>query len=295
MASRAPADTSRAPADTPLAQATALAPGYKLLFNRLCARLLKHVHIEADVESPLDLTMAAATTAEIFRRLDCDSSALQPDASLVQAYAGRGREQWVYGEVTGNAALLTMLLAVPVRGGTRAEVCDVGSGTGRLVAFAALAGLRATGIELVPQRHAIAEEAHAALLQRVPAAAARARFRCEDALAVTEPLEGATHVLCNNAVWADRLNADIARHVATAARELVALAMLKALSAEALETSGLVLTRRSAVAVSWDPVGWPVYIYCPRVAVGDAAEVQTDQSFHVAEASRLAGGLAFGC
>ena len=263
-------------------------------FFRLLRRLRSQRRTRETAEAhsdlaQLDLAAAAVSIAAVYRHLDYDSSALQPDESLTALYASRGREQWVYGEVTGIAALLTLLLSVPSALGVALHLCDIGSGTGRLVAFAALAGLRSTGVELVPQRHAVAVRAHEQLRQHDAGAASRCAFRCEDALASTaEPLTGVTHVLCNNAVWPDALNAQVARHVMAQARELVALAMLKQLDTAALEDAGLVLTRRSAVGVSWDPMGWPLYIYRPAHAVGNiGAPVQTDDAFFVAEESRM--------
>ena len=252
------------------------------------------------------------------KHVEPGQSTWEVSAKLQAVYAARGREQWLYGEVLGLAELLRALLAVPARMGNpedvrsrripvpvalscgrtfalRARRCrhvtcvrvspsqlvlDIGSGTGRFVAFAALAGFCACGQEFVPERHA---EAVAARARCTPAERERIDLRCEDALATTSPLDRATRVFCNNAVWPDHLNAQVAAHVAASAPHLACFAVMKELSSEAARANDLVLTRRTAVEVSWDKTGWPLFVYEPRAArPNPLVEPMDDEAFQAA-------------
>lgn len=186
--------------------------------------------------------------------------------------------------MTGHGALLRALFAVPARNNAADEelLLDIGSGSGRVVAFAAIAGLRACGIELVAERHA---RAIAACARMAPQVAERLELRCEDALAATTPLDHATRVFCNNAIWPDALNARCAAHVAQCARRLVVYGTMKELQPDAADAAGLKLTRRSGVPVSWDQTGWPLYLYELRGAHLVVGEPVDDDAFHAAHES----------
>ena len=83
-----------------------------------------------------------------------------PEADLADRYADRGRQQWVYGEVTKCCALLRLLLATraPARDDGAIDEAfegalepdkvflDLGSGTGRIVLCAAAMGMWARGL-----------------------------------------------------------------------------------------------------------------------------------------------------
>ena len=156
---------------------------------------------------------------------------------------------------------------------------------GRLVLFAALHGVRALGIELVPSRHDLATRALAALSSE--SARSRVELRCGDALAMREPYSRVTHILCNNAIWADSLNAQVFAHIAAETPRLEALVMLKEPPAMAVAASDLELVRASALSVTWDRIGWPAYVYRRRHiggldGVATAPRVQCDDSFFAA-------------
>ena len=247
---------------------------------------------DAVVMAALDLDASDATMTRLLALYDDPAGEkVRPreakwdvSASLREEYAERGHEQWLYGEVTGHRELLEALLAVPALSEREELVVDIGSGTGRFVVYAALAGCHACGQEFVPERHAAAVAARA---RCSPEEQARLELRCEDALATTSALEVATRVFCNNAVWPDTLNATVAAHVVSCAPRLVVFATMKELSLEAARATGLVLTRRTAVEVSWDRTGWPLYLYEPRDGPDSDAcpEPLDDEAFHAAHES----------
>jgi hypothetical protein len=93
-------------------------------------------------------------------------------------------------------------------------------------------------------------------------------------------------VFCNNAVWPHELNARIATHVSKGARRLAVFAVMKELTEDAAHAAGLVFVRRTALPVSWDRTGWPLYIYRPRASCPHGVdEVAVDDAFHAAQES----------
>ncbi len=229
-----------------------------------------------------------------------------PASSVAEAHAARGDRQWVYGEVTGCAALLGALLG----GGGGGEAAgdgadagdgdagddgpplfvDVGSGSGRICLFAAAAGLHSVGLEIVAARHAAAVAAKARLLSAAPAApdgsesnfaeaAARLDLVLGDAFdppVSSAAMRRARWVCCNNAVWGAGLNRRLAKLVSpTSCPRLAALATTRKLPPRSCVRHGLRLARASAVAVSWDAdVEWPLFVYVRdrKSAVGEAEE-----------------------
>lgn len=210
---------------------------------------------------------------------------MQPDKSLADQFADRGGTQWTYGEITirGCAGLLDALLdGSPPE---EATFLDVGSGVGQIVLWAAAVGCMraAIGIELVPSRHAVAEAARSHMIRAGHEVVGRAsELRCVDALddAALPCFERATHVFFANAVFEPALNARLVAHCHEHAPLLHVLATLKEPPADALADAGLVLVRATAVAVSWDAVGWPLYVY-RRQAVSGAPPV-VDAGFEAA-------------
>ena len=216
-----------------------------------------------------------------------------------------------YGEVRFSAfePLLTLLRehSGGTADGTADCFIDIGSGTGKLVLFAAALGLQSVGIELVHSRHVVGLRVQQALLEEdhgdektAPLAAAiqgrigGASLRCADALAPSEAdsLANGTLFLCNNAVWPSRLTAEVVTRGLTPERapRLSVLATLKEVPEEALEAASLVLARASCVSVTWDPIGWPLFVYCRRCLVQSHDSSQRlpviDESFHIGIESR---------
>ena len=76
----------------------------------------------------------------------------------------------------------------------------------------------------------------------------------------------------------EQLTAEIVRGLAPDhAPRLAALITLKEVPVDALEAAGLVLARASCVSVTWDPLGWPLFLYRPRAAEPDPQEHQEHQ------------------
>eukprot|EP00966_Prymnesium_polylepis_P040641 943126-Prymnesium_polylepis.1 len=63
----------------------------------------------------------------------------------------------------------------------------------------------------------------------------------------------------------------LVRHVAAHAPRLAALATTAELPADALSAAGLGLARGTAVGVSWNAVGSPLFVYVRLLAGHDAA------------------------
>ena len=175
--------------------------------------------------------------------------------------------------------------------GRGATFLDFGSGTGRLVLDAAAAWrVPCVGLELVPSRHAAAQSRRAEACGTADSAAL-AEFFCADALA-DAPAEGgeqlarATRAFSCNAVWADALNALLVARVGSRCPKLRSLALLKEPPADALAAAGLELVRKSAVGVTWDRVGWPLYVYRKRRPGDGAARVVVDACHEAAVESR---------
>ena len=230
-----------------------------------------------------------------------EATEMQPDSSLAAAYADRGPEQWVYGEVTleGCEELLGKL------GVTRQSTfLDMGSGTGRIVLYAAYVHrIQSIGIELVPERHRVAERAreacegwaanaelHCGDMHTMAQLDALAELRCGDMLSMAQldALARATHVFCNNAVWPSELTACVVRHLMTHAPLLTVLALLKEpATPEVFNGSEFVLARKSAVDVSWDRIGWPLFLYRrPSSDSSSSAWPDVDPAFAAALESR---------
>lgn len=205
-------------------------------------------------------------------------------AALASAYADRGTEQWVYGEIRSAVELLGILRSAAASDADLAaeeEVfLDFGSGDGDLVLGMAKLGVRSVGIELVPAHH---RNAMAALARAPPTVQAKTELLCEDGLAVTAPISGATLVVCNNAVWDDALNARVVAHIGAHATALAVLATTKKIRAAAAAAAGLRLVRATAVDVDWNPSGWPLYLY-QRVGVECAAPPRVEPGFFSAAA-----------
>ena len=232
-----------------------------------------------------------------------------PVSSFREVYAARGDRQWVYGEVTGCAALLEALLSGGGSGGGSGEAAgdgdagdsdgpplfvDVGSGSGRICLFAATAGLHSVGLEIVESRHAAAVAAKARLLSAPAApdgsestfteAAARLDLVLGDAFdpAVSSAaMRRARWVCCNNAVWGAGLNRRLAKLASpTSCPRLAALATTRKLPPRSCVRHGLRLVRASAVAVSWDAdVEWPLFVYVRdrKSTVGEAKEEEKEK------------------
>ena len=214
--------------------------------------------------------------SEAYARLQPDTVDLQPEPEEADA-----KRDLRYGEILMSdfPKLLALLLNCS-RCEEQEEDCfvDIGSGTGKLVLYAAMSGLLSYGIELVQRRHNVGKEVLQALSH--DRRFGRASLRCADALSPSEAhiILGGSLFFCNNAVWSEQLTAEIVRGLAPDhAPRLAALITLKEVPVDALEAAGLVLARASCVSVTWDPLGWPLFLYRPLAAEPDPQEQQEQQ------------------
>lgn len=190
-----------------------------------------------------------------------DMHGMPPDEAMQAEFRDRGSAQWAYGEVPfeGMGDLFATLGV-----GKAATFLDVGSGTGRVVLYAATAlEVEAVGIELVPARHDVAIRALDALSHGTSKPVS-ASLRCGDVLSESElgTVSRATHIFCNNAVWSDALTSEILSHLAQHAPNLASLAVLRRPSSMAVfKGSGLRLASKTCVDVTWDAIGWPLFTY----------------------------------
>eukprot|EP00746_Dinoflagellata_sp_MGD_P134697 gnl/MRDRNA2_/MRDRNA2_68572_c0_seq1.p1 gnl/MRDRNA2_/MRDRNA2_68572_c0~~gnl/MRDRNA2_/MRDRNA2_68572_c0_seq1.p1 ORF type:complete len:304 (+),score=56.86 gnl/MRDRNA2_/MRDRNA2_68572_c0_seq1:96-914(+) len=233
-------------------------------------------------DSVLNGTEKYEAIAEAFQGIELSETSRKPSPSFhrVNKFADCGEDQWIYGEITdaGCEALLEIFLATPKQNAEVSNVfLDVGSGSGRQVLFAAASGFESIGIELVPERHAIAERAHARM--KPMAVRNRAKLICGDCLAMTAPFEKSTYILCNNAAFPDALSEALVLHISAHSANLSSFATLKKLPAAAVEKAGLVLVRACAIAVTWDASGWPLFVYHPKAADQEQT-FQVDPSFN---------------
>ena len=219
----------------------------------------------------MDLERARAAVA----RAACDAAATSGgdwQAPAQDGINGRSR-QWVYGEVLGCSALLNALVEDGSETGVKGSgegpprFVDIGSGSGRVCVFAAAAGIRSVGIEILEGRHASAADAKSRLASSGFAdAAARLTLVCGDAFdpAVSQPhLSSAYWICCNNAVWGSALNRRLARLASPKlCPGLRALCTTRKLPPRSVARHKLRLARASAVAVSWDEgADWPLFVY----------------------------------
>ena len=109
-----------------------------------------------DQAKPLGADRALGIVAEIWGGLDDGHGPPGEDRARIAWAAGRGAD--VYGELEPDAFLTLLRRFAPTANDVFA---DLGSGTGKLAALAALASPvgRAVGVELSEHRHATATEA----------------------------------------------------------------------------------------------------------------------------------------
>ena len=86
-------------------------------------------------------------------------------------------------------------------------------------------------------------------------------------------------------MWPDHLNDRIAAHVSQGAHCLAVFAVMRELRDETVAATGLVLTRKTAIEVSWDMVGWPLYLYRPLAQCPGVREAAVDDAFYAAKES----------
>jgi len=121
-------------------------------------------------------------------------------------------------------------------------------------------GLRAIGVELLPQRHGMAL---AALAAAPPSVRACCEFRCGDAL--RSDLRDATKVFICNLAFPAALNAQFVDALAAeAAPRLERMATAAPLPREEALKAGLALQRVIAVEATWSQSGAPIFVYDRR-------------------------------
>mmetsp|Transcript_29390 Transcript_29390/g.48729 ORF Transcript_29390/g.48729 Transcript_29390/m.48729 type:complete len:477 (+) Transcript_29390:70-1500(+) len=162
----------------------------------------------------------------------------------------------------------------------RARLLYIGGGGVRLMLLAAAFGLRVIGIDSVRERYEVAVLA----LERLELAAARkcVELRFEDVLTSAEPLKNAAFVVTDGLMTAAALTQLIV-HLSVHAPQLQAVATLTRLPDKAMVAAGLSLTRKSAVGVTWDPMGKPLYIYQSQRLASVNGECIEDASYQLCQ------------
>lgn len=248
-----------------------VATRHRLLFSAVCLRavllghctLLRHtfrdmtknqqIMTEHDAE---DLLQRVYMHLHSDERSDDNFLGDKDDATFTKLYGDKALEAEGYGEITfqGLAGLLSDA------GIRRGSFIDLGSGLGRSVIYACLAGgfAHCEGVELSQERSDRARRALAEVETTVPWIAEHVGLHTGDMLAIPEYFD-CDAMLANNLLLPDEVQAGIADHFSHISRPGAVLFTTKELPL----APGVASMTKSAAAVTWKQGGkdfWFKYV-----------------------------------